>query len=156
MDFSKLPLRDMQVPEAIGWWPLAPGWWLLLCLLVIILIALTYFIRKKLHDPRRAAIQELRSIQRRYGEHQDKQLLLVECNTLMKRLALTLYPRHQVAALSGQRWLAFLRDSSSKLDISQLEILAQGPYQTSVELSSDELIQNCRQWIKQVRGVADV
>jgi hypothetical protein len=61
-----------------------------------------------------------------------------------------------VAALSGQRWLAFLRDSSSKLEISQLEILAQGPYQTSVELSSDELIQNCRQWIKQVRGVADV
>ncbi|MGH1461030.1 MAG: DUF4381 domain-containing protein [Neptuniibacter sp.] len=156
MDFSKLPLRDMQLPEAISWWPLAPGWWLLMCLLVVFLIAVFFTIWKKLQDPRREAMQELLRIEQQYSEHQDKQLLVVECNTLMKRLALTLYPRSQVAALSGQQWLAFLRNSSGKLDISHLDILIHGPYQASVELSSDDLIQSCRQWIKQVRGSANV
>jgi len=156
MDYSQIQLRDMQIPEAIGWWQLAPGWWMLLGLLGVLFIAFFLLILKKFRQPKSVALQKLRHIQRRFGEHQDKQLLLVECNILMKRLALTLYPRHQVAALSGQRWLDFLRDSSEKLDISQLEVLAQGPYQTSAELSSDELIQSCRQWIKQVRGVADV
>ena len=27
MDPEQIPLRDLHLPEAIGLWPLAPGWW---------------------------------------------------------------------------------------------------------------------------------
>ena len=27
MEENVLPLRDLHLPEAVGWWPLAPGWW---------------------------------------------------------------------------------------------------------------------------------
>ena len=27
---SLAQLRDIQLPEPISWWPLAPGWWVLI------------------------------------------------------------------------------------------------------------------------------
>ena len=32
MDPEQIPLRDLHLPEAIGWWPLAPGWWVVVAL----------------------------------------------------------------------------------------------------------------------------
>ena len=32
MNENALPLRDLHLPDAIGWWPLAPGWWVLIAL----------------------------------------------------------------------------------------------------------------------------
>ena len=40
MDPSEIPIRDLHLPEAIGWWPLAPGWWVLIVLLGIGLLLL--------------------------------------------------------------------------------------------------------------------
>ena len=34
MNDDALPLRDLQLPETVGWWPLAPGWWVLITLFV--------------------------------------------------------------------------------------------------------------------------
>ena len=35
MDPTQLPLRDLHLPETIGWWPLAPGWWFAIAALVV-------------------------------------------------------------------------------------------------------------------------
>ena len=35
MDPQAIPLRGLHLPEAVGLWPLAPGWWLLLLILVL-------------------------------------------------------------------------------------------------------------------------
>ena len=37
MDPEQIPLRDLHLPEAIGLWPLAPGWWVTITLAVIFL-----------------------------------------------------------------------------------------------------------------------
>ena len=34
VDVSQLPLRDIHLPAAIGWWPPALGWWLLAALVL--------------------------------------------------------------------------------------------------------------------------
>jgi len=33
-------LRDIHLPEAVSWWPLAPGWWLLMVLTCLLLVGL--------------------------------------------------------------------------------------------------------------------
>ena len=33
-------LRDIALPAAVSWWPLAPGWWLLLGLVLLFALAL--------------------------------------------------------------------------------------------------------------------
>ncbi|MGH8222486.1 MAG: DUF4381 family protein, partial [Woeseiaceae bacterium] len=38
MDPQQIPLRDLHLPEAVGWWPPAPGWWLLIALAVAALL----------------------------------------------------------------------------------------------------------------------
>ncbi len=156
MDFSQIPLRDIHAPEAIGWWPLAPGWWVLMLLVLILLLLLAKVIRRKLKDPRLAALQELRSIEQNYREHQNNQQLLIDCNTLLKRLALTLHPRAQVASLSGNEWLDFLCASGSGLKRDELEILILGPYQPNPDLDGKALLRNCQQWLKKMRGGDDV
>jgi len=34
-DPSSIPLRDIHLPDPIGWWPPAPGWSIVLGLLVL-------------------------------------------------------------------------------------------------------------------------
>jgi hypothetical protein len=156
MDYSQIPLREMQMPDAIGWWPLAPGWWLLLLFVVCGIAALFFYIRKKLKDPKRFALREFKIIVERYHSSQDKAALLMECNSLLKRLAITLYPRKKVAHLSGHEWLAFLAGSSAVSMAELPEIIQAGPYQQNVDFDANELMLFCKRWLKAVKGEADV
>ena len=35
MNDAALPLRDLRLPEPVGWWPPAPGWWILAAIVVV-------------------------------------------------------------------------------------------------------------------------
>jgi len=37
-----IAIRDIHLPDAISWWPLAPGWWGLLALIVIAIVLFWY------------------------------------------------------------------------------------------------------------------
>ena len=54
MDPTQIPLRDLHLPDAIGWWPLAPGWWIVIAVLAITALAL---LRKWLQRRSRALIR---------------------------------------------------------------------------------------------------
>ncbi|MCP4598041.1 DUF4381 domain-containing protein [Neptuniibacter sp.] len=157
MDFTQLPLRPMQQPEMIGWWPLAPGWWLLALLTLVLLTVIGWLAYKWLkafkQDPKRWALQELKSIQLQYQEHQNKRLLAEQCNALLKRLALTLYPRQEVAALNGNTWIDFLLKQSN---LEPLAVLAEAPYKASPDFDAEALLEACKRWLSDVRGPAHV
>ena len=61
MDPEQLPLRDLHLPDAIGWWPLATGWWILLGLAFAMLLVWTWlWLKKRKRDAaRRYAMREL-------------------------------------------------------------------------------------------------
>lgn len=40
-------LVGLKLPDSISWWPLAPGWYVVSCLLCIVLLFVTYKKRKK-------------------------------------------------------------------------------------------------------------
>lgn len=103
-------LNDIIVPPAISWWPLAEGWYILLGLAVSFFIPwlIQYYYRYKADAYRRSALLELERI----SAINDITLKQSRLFQLLKRTALSVYPRQQVAALSGTKWWEFLAQHS--------------------------------------------
>lgn len=110
MDPTQIPLRDLHLPEAIGWWPIAPGWWFLLAVLVSVTGYYLYraFVRWRRNAARRIALKELARIQQEYRHGVDEISLAIELSELLRRTMLAYAPRHEVAGLTGQGWLLWL------------------------------------------------
>ena len=105
-----LPLRDLHLPEPVGWWPLAPGWWLLI-LLAIIAIAyglVRAYQRRQRNAARRYALRELARYEAEYLEHRDPVTLGKQLSELLRRSMLAYAPRTEVAGLTGEAWLRWL------------------------------------------------
>lgn len=106
-------LMPLRAPELIGWWPLAPGWWLLLAVLLIALTTLTYVVIRyfKRNAYRRRALRQLQDLQTRYQGNNEANQYLSHINSLLKSVALAAYPRREVAAMHGADWEDFLGHS---------------------------------------------
>lgn len=110
MDPEQIPLRDLHLPEAIGWWPLAPGWWLLIA---IALIAAGFLLRawwraRKRSAARRFALRQLDEIVQQYEERKDPIAFGANLSELLRRTMLAYAPRLDVAGLTGDSWLQWL------------------------------------------------
>lgn len=110
MDPEQIPLRDLHLPEAISWWPLAPGWWLVMGL---VLIALGYLLRIWLRSrsrgaARRYALRHLDALVHEYEQHKDFVSFGAKVSELLRRTMLAYAPREDVAGLTGDEWLEWL------------------------------------------------
>jgi len=110
MDPEQIPLRDLHLPDAVGLWPLAPGWWALILLAVAGVIYLLYqlFLRWQFNAARRLALRELASLRRDYEEGADATALSKALSELVRRSMLAYAPRDEVAGLTGDTWLSWL------------------------------------------------
>jgi hypothetical protein len=99
-------LRDIHLPPPISWWPPAPGWWLLLGVAALLLAgAFWWFQHRRNNRWRRQALQELTALR---GLPSGPQAGLIALSVLLRRVAISRFPRHEVAALNGDACLAFL------------------------------------------------
>ncbi len=110
MDPEQIPLRDLHLPEAIGWWPLAPGWWVLLALA---LGGLAYLFRLYLRKraggaARRHALARLNELTADFERHGNAVAFSSALSQLLRRTMLAYAPRQNVAGLTGDAWLAWL------------------------------------------------
>ena len=118
MDPEQIPLRDLHLPEMIGWWPLAPGWWFVIALAVI---GLGFLFRRTLRTrargtARRYALQQLKELTAGFEQHHDTVHFSSQLSELLRRTMLAYSPRQQVAGLTGDEWLAWLdRDLETPL-----------------------------------------
>ncbi len=103
-------LRDYHLPEPVSWWPPAPGWWLLAGLLLMAMLGLGWWLlrRRKRRAPLRAARAELQALHADWQLDGDDQDFAKGLSQLLRRYALSRFPRKQVAGLSGEDWLNFL------------------------------------------------
>lgn len=110
MDETALPLRDLHLPDAIGWWPLAPGWWGVIAALGILLgyVLLRLYRQWRFNAPRRYAMHELARYEAEYLEHRNPVTLGKQLSELLRRGMLAYAPREEVAGLTGSEWLAWL------------------------------------------------
>lgn len=150
MDSEELlaQLADIKLPEPVSWWPPAPGWWLVLLLLLgLATLALKAYRRKRSRQLLlRSALAEL---QRSALDANDALSQLNAVNTVLRRVALFHYSAKQVAGLSGQRWAEFLRDTDGAPTMSDalFAAFAQGRFQRSVSIDENELAEFARLWI---------
>ncbi|KGP64275.1 hypothetical protein EP47_00020 [Legionella norrlandica] len=147
-------LRDIHLPEPIGWWPLAPGWYGLMILLLMIIIGITYFIyRKHVHAlPKKQALNLLKIYKEQYEKDKNTQLASARISELLKRVALVYYPRSEVASIHGEAWFEFLNNTSRGIDFKPVKsMLLDSPFKASETLDLNPLITRAEQWIKQRR-----
>jgi hypothetical protein len=152
-------LRDYHLPDPVGWWPPAPGWWLaaLLALLLLIWLIRAVLGWHRRRAARRFALRELKALQRAHAKDEDDSVLLRGLSRLLRRFALSRFPRHQVAGLSGEAWLDFLErqhpDSSFRDGPGRL--LLDAPYRPAPDTEAlPELTRLVRQWIAANPGAA--
>jgi hypothetical protein len=110
MNPAELPLRDLHLPEPVGWWPLAPGWWMLilLALMAIALLIHQWYQAWSQNAARRQALRVLDARVAEYARHGNAVRLGSELSGLLRRTMLAYAPRADVAGLTGDAWLAWL------------------------------------------------
>ena len=110
MDEAALPLRDLHLPDAVGWWPLAPGWWFLFAILVALTVYALYraYRRYRRNAPRRYALGQLARFESEYLEHRNPVVLGKQLSELLRRGMLAYADREEVAGLTGEAWLEWL------------------------------------------------
>lgn len=148
-------LKDLPLPPPpASYWPQAPGWWVLLALIVLAL--LVYLVRRLLRwwadRYRRAALLELDAIERDLAEPTRRTAALDALPALVKRTVFTWAPRRPTAAMTGDAWLGFLDRTLPGGAFSngagrQLETLAYG-VQAMDQREQDALLALIRRWIR--------
>lgn len=103
-------LHDLVAPAPVPWWPPAPGWyWVFGALaLGLLWVAVHGFIWWQRNRYRREALAEWKREAERLRESGQRAAALTAMSVLLKRVALTAFPRREVARLHGSAWLAFL------------------------------------------------
>ncbi|MEL0036507.1 MAG: DUF4381 domain-containing protein, partial [Gammaproteobacteria bacterium] len=81
-------LRDIHLPGDVSWWPLAPGWWILIVVVIAVLVwSLLQWRKRQKH--RQLVIEvtnELADIQTQYLDHHSEQILVQNYSELLRRL----------------------------------------------------------------------
>lgn len=152
MEQQELPLKDIHLPEPIGWWPLAPGWWLMLVSVVVLGLVAYWLVRRwRRQTVIKLAVVEFDVLERAELEAPEK---LRRLSILLRRIALTACSRTDVAGLTGEAWLKWLDGPLGQPRFSQGpgRLLLTGPYQPATTGDLAELFELCRDWMKRLPG----
>ncbi len=151
MEPQSLSLRDIHLPDAIGWWPPAMGWWLL-ALFIPLLCWFVIWLFKRLTQK-----TVLKTGKKILAEiKQDTALNNIEklskISELIRRVAISIAPRPETASLTGPDWLQYLDSTMKDSPFTQGagQCLANAHYQQTAltEIDIPKLISLCEHWLK--------
>ena len=108
-------LRDIHLPNSISVWPLAPGWWLVVLIIVLAALSIHFVMRARRLSPRRAALGELEQLEEKYSSTGDISALASGLSALLRRVTLLRGDRTQVASAHGDERALILGASKSGL-----------------------------------------
>jgi len=153
-----LDLRDIHLPDPVSWWPIAPGWWIILA--SVILICAVIFISRKIYLGRQLSRDikaELEHIKRQFHKTQNKSQLAKALSILLRRASISYYPGTDIAGLTGNDWLAYLDETSTSSSASKKfqsetgQVLLTAPYlpdDADLYFDAQTLIRLCESWLR--------
>lgn len=144
-------LKDIRLPEQPAFFPPAIGWWFVLFFLVVVFFVFLFWYYKYYTSPKQYALRLLRKIMMQKISDID---ILVDLGKLLKRVSLIVFPRSEVASLSGQEWADFLFNTGNhSFSKKQTELIAQAAYlpkQKAIAIHKEKLYTDARDWISSV------
>lgn len=148
-------LHDIHLPMPVGWWPLAPGWYLLIGLVLVSISLVSYllFCAYAKGRAKRQALHLLKIYQQEYQRRSNSQETSMKVSELLRRMALIYFPREQVASLQGEAWLAFLTRTTKNSDFTSMRnYFLELPYQPNQAIDLQPLFNGAEAWLKQRRA----
>lgn len=149
-------LADIHLPMEISYWPPAPGWWLLILILIAGIVFMIrryarYYNHKKVCE---YALNELEHCRVQFDtSNEDTDLMRLayinSFNSVIRRVALVHFPEENVASLTGEAWVDFIREKgdSSGLDETISSALSFGRFQTECNVDINDLNKLGIAWI---------
>ncbi len=142
-------LLHPAAPPPVSWWPLAPGWWLLIAFGLLLCLSAPLLGRavRRRRQRRTQAQQALARIDPQLGDRE----WLAAHNTLIKRV-LKARGREEAIRLYGEPWLDFLCESCPQVQRGALQPLAGDLYRPSAHLTQSQrkaLVLELQRWMRQ-------
>jgi len=141
---SQLQLHDIHLPEQVSGFPIAPGWWLLVA--IIIFTAIWAYKKhqknKRLNASKKQAMAMLTD---------NKTLSAKDCIALLKWAAMQYFSRQQLAKLYGENFQAFLIEQlpeKHQLHFTELTTAAFKSQYQAKQVSVETVDQDCQQAAK--------
>jgi hypothetical protein len=159
MDTEELlaQLADIHLPPAISYWPPAPGWWVLACVVIALLVFAGNKVALSIRQRKicQYALAELERCYRELAQAEDQESnspklrFVNQFNSVLRRVALYHFPQSNVASLGGVAWVDFIRKKgdSSLLNDEISQALSYGRFQTEIDVDVDALHNLGQQWI---------
>ena len=143
-------LRDIHVPDPPEFWPPAPGWIVVVGLLIAAGVAVTIIgVRRwRAGRFRREALACLRSLRSRHGAGAPDAEIAMELSMLIRRVALARHPRDEVAGLTGSRWMARLESTLPGIGTSARTALLDAPYARQCRFDVGRALTACEHWVR--------
>jgi hypothetical protein len=140
-------LKDIHLPPAISHWPLAPGWIVLLIVMVSALAYLGYvWYQRRLS---KASVKfALLALQKLKAAPEDVNIA-AEISTLIRRTALHYFQREDIAGLTGTDWLTFLNNSinTNEFTTATGRLLIDAPYRNNQNSDLVPLFSLTQTWL---------
>ena len=136
-------------PVRVSYWPLQPGWYLLIAIVLILLLLMVWKRYKRwLKDAyKREAIKSIQTLS-------NDNNFFFQLNQIIKAVAINSYGREKVASLAGKEWTTFLQKSEETVVFSSniLKSLESQQYQKRENQTENSVIDMFKfesiKWIK--------
>ena len=156
-------LRDIHLPEAVSYWPLAPGWWLLLVSVLLLAGLIVWTVRRYRRNAyRRAAVRELDKVYQQYMSDVKGSTAsdaghnyLQRVNRLLKQVYFT-HGVSQVAGLSSDGWISELQRVAPGVSMDCFTGRLADLYRPEPEVTGQDIErmqQELRRWLQKHKRV---
>jgi len=131
--YSLNNLREIVLPDPPSYWPPAPGVWIALGIVIAIALLVSWRLRavRRRDAYRKAGLELLGDVRTSH-----------DVSVILKRVALAVFPREQVASLYGDDWVAFLHRTCPRRYFSAMV------KSDASDEAGDELIELASTWIR--------
>ncbi len=143
-------LRDIHLPEAVSWWPPAPGWWLLALAAALLAAFAWYRFYRGTRKPLRAlSLDELERIRAAHATGADAHAALNELAGLLRRILISYRGRDGFAGSTGAAFAAQIRAlSAAGFSDADLDLLGRARYRRDVEADVAALLEAGERWLR--------